>query len=96
MNTIGQIIAILLVVLQTYQGFRMVAHPSHSLCASRYKPAFANPVTADGSKYRSDVSEQDAFLWFDEAIVDARGGSGGAGSNTFKLGKSRQQLGKYV
>jgi len=48
----------------------------------------ANPVTADGSKYR-DVTEDDAFLWFDEAMLFVRAGSGGAGSNAMKFGKAR-------
>ena len=29
----------------------------------------ANPITSDGSKYRSDITEEEAFLWFDEAMV---------------------------
>lgn len=53
---------------------------------------YANPVSADGSSYRGSISEDEAFLWFDEALVFVRGGSGGAGSNAFKLGKNKQQL----
>ena len=52
---------------------------------------FANPVTSDGSSYRSDITESEAFLWFDEAMIHVRAGSGGAGSNTFKYGLHRQQ-----
>ena len=50
----------------------------------------ANPVTSDGSNYRGDITEEEAFLWFDEAMVYVRGGSGGAGATTFKYGKGRQ------
>ena len=32
-------------------------------------PVNANPITSDGSKYRSDITEEEAFLWFDEAMV---------------------------
>jgi GTP-binding protein len=51
---------------------------------------FANPVTSGGSKYSADITEEDAFLWFDEAIIYVRGGSGGSGSNAYKFGKGRQ------
>jgi len=51
---------------------------------------FANPVNQDGSSFRGDITEEEAFLWFDEAFVYVRGGSGGAGASTFKYGKSRQ------
>ena len=34
----------------------------------------ANPVTSDGSNYRTDVTEDEAFLWFDEALVHVRAG----------------------
>lgn len=53
---------------------------------------FANPVTSDGNNYRGDISEEEAFLWFDEALVHVRAGSGGAGSNAFKFGKARQHV----
>ena len=29
----------------------------------------ANPINSDGSKYRGDITEEEAFLWFDEAMV---------------------------
>ena len=54
---------------------------------------FANPVNADGTKYRSGVTEEQAFEWFDEAVIFTRGGSGGAGCNSFRYGKARQHLG---
>lgn len=50
----------------------------------------ANPVTSDGSNYRTDVTEDEAFLWFDEALVHVRAGSGGQGANTFKYGGRKQ------
>lgn len=50
----------------------------------------ANPITREGSNYRGDISEEEAFQWFDEAHVYVRGGSGGAGAATFKFGKNRQ------
>jgi len=54
---------------------------------------FANPVNTDGTKYRSGVTEEQAFEWFDEAVIFTRGGSGGAGCNSFRYGKGRQHLG---
>jgi len=59
----------------------------------RHGPLHANPVNCDGSNYRSGITEEQAFEWFDEAIIYAKGGSGGAGSNTFRYGKARQHLG---
>ena len=52
----------------------------------------ANPITSDGSKYRGDITEDEAFLWFDEAMIFARAGSGGAGSSAVKFGKARQHM----
>lgn len=51
----------------------------------------ANPVTSDGSSYQ-DITEQEAFLWFDEAYIHVRAGSGGAGSSAVKFGKARQHV----
>jgi hypothetical protein len=36
----------------------------------------ANPVNADGNQIRGDITEDEAFLWFDEALIYVRGGSG--------------------
>lgn len=36
----------------------------------------ANPINADGNNYRGDITEDEAFLWFDEALIYVRGGSG--------------------
>lgn len=52
----------------------------------------ANPVTAEGSNLRGDITESEAFLWFDEAFVHVRAGSGGAGSSAVKFGKARQHV----
>ena len=46
----------------------------------------ANPVTSEGSNYGKYTNEEDAFLWFDEALFYVRAGSGGAGSNAVKFG----------
>ncbi|KAJ1435653.1 P-loop containing nucleoside triphosphate hydrolase protein [Ochromonadaceae sp. CCMP2298] len=64
-----------------------------ALPCGRCTRLLANPVTADGNNYRGDITEQEAFLWFDEALIHVRAGSGGPGSNTFRYGKSRQHLG---
>lgn len=53
---------------------------------------YANPVTSEGSNYRGDITEEEAFLWFDEALVYVRAGSGGAGSNAVQFGKARQHM----
>ena len=53
---------------------------------------FANPVTQSGSNYRGDITEDEAFLWFDEALIYVKAGSGGAGASTFKFGKARQHV----
>mmetsp|Transcript_18562 Transcript_18562/g.18641 ORF Transcript_18562/g.18641 Transcript_18562/m.18641 type:complete len:418 (-) Transcript_18562:92-1345(-) len=42
------------------------------------------------SHVNKDISEEEAFQWFDEAIIFVRAGSGGTGANTFKYGKNRQ------
>ena len=39
----------------------------------------ANPITSEGSNYGKYTNEEDAFLWFDEALFYVRAGSGGAG-----------------
>ena len=51
---------------------------------------YANPVTNEGSHYGKYTDEEDAFLWFDEAMFYVRGGSGGAGSSAVKFGQGRQ------
>lgn len=52
----------------------------------------ANPVTSEGTKYRSGTTEADVFQFFDEAFLHVRGGSGGAGSSASKFGKGRQHV----
>lgn len=51
----------------------------------------ANPSTAEGSKYL-DVTDREAFQWFDEAMIHVRAGSGGHGSTAVKFGKGRQHI----
>ncbi len=53
----------------------------------------ANPINNEGSNYRSDITEQEAFQWFDEAFIHVRAGSGGHGSNAKKFGNRRQHIG---
>jgi hypothetical protein len=77
----------LLVVLILITISAPVAYKSR-LCRASYG-LYANPVTREGSNYRGDISEQEAFMWFDEAHVFVRAGSGGAGAATFKFGKNR-------
>jgi GTP-binding protein len=51
---------------------------------------FANPITEDGNSYGRFIDEEDAFLWFDEALLYVRAGSGGTGSSAVKFGPGRQ------
>ena len=44
----------------SHQNIRSVRHTSS---------INANPINSDGSKYRGDITEEEAFLWFDEAMV---------------------------
>jgi GTP-binding protein len=54
---------------------------------------WANPVNSEGSNLRGDITEMDAFQWFDEAMIHVRAGSGGPGSSAVKFGKARQHIG---
>ena len=58
----------------------------------RLNKIYANPVPADGNNYRGQITEKEAFQWFDEAYIYVRAGSGGPGANTFKFGKARQHV----
>ena len=42
---------------------------SHTTWIKRSTAIFANPINSEGSKYRGDITEEEAFLWFDEAMV---------------------------
>ena len=66
------------------------AFPNVKHMLTRRNVLLANPVNQDCSSFRGDITEEEAFLWFDEAYVYVRGGSGGVGASTFKYGKSRQ------
>jgi len=74
--------------LGSINGRTTTAFPSWT----RSSTLCANPVTSDGTKYRGDITEAEAFQYFDEALLFVRGGSGGAGSNAFKFGKARQHV----
>ena len=81
-------VAALFFLAQQSRGLRC----AQSMSARTTKALWANPVTAEGSNYRGDITEQEAFLWFDEAFVHVRAGSGGAGSSAVKFGKGRQHV----
>ena len=49
---------------------------SSSLLYHKQLLLHANPINADGNNYRGDITEDEAFLWFDEALIYVRGGSG--------------------
>ena len=44
----------------------------HAVWIKRPTAIFANPINSEGSKYRGDITEEEAFLWFDEAMVSRR------------------------
>lgn len=82
---------VLLLLLRLSTSYPLLLRQPFLTSTSTGTALMANPVTADGSKYR-DVTEDDAFLWFDEAMLFVRAGSGGAGSNAMKFGKARQHV----
>lgn len=61
----------------------------------KFSHLHANPVTVDSTSYQ-DITEQEAFLWFDEAYIYVKAGSGGAGSSAVKFGKARQHVAPQV
>jgi hypothetical protein len=81
---------VLLALLLGY-AFAFFSHRTVSRCGSEWSCFRANPITSDGSNYGTSVTEDEAFQWFDEALLFVKGGSGGTGATTFKLGKDRQQ-----
>lgn len=88
----GCVLLILLIVAHVEDVLTLLCAKAPPIRASLSR--FANPVNADGSHYHGRVTEDEAFMWFDEATLKVRAGSGGAGSNTYRYGKSRQHLGK--
>lgn len=62
-----QLIAISVTLHLKIQAFSSIGGYSSSF--GRSTAIKANPITSDGSKYRSDITEEEAFLWFDEAMV---------------------------
>jgi hypothetical protein len=65
---------LVLLAASTTSNFYTQALRSAQKCISSYSYRHstalnANPINADGSKYRGDITEEEAFLWFDEAMV---------------------------
>ena len=63
-----------LILLSTTSAFNIFAASSKStqsyVASLRQSVAlYANPINSEGSKYRGDITEEEAFLWFDEAMV---------------------------
>jgi hypothetical protein len=63
-----------LFLLTMYASSSIVANAlstvqSHTTWIKRSTAIFANPINSEGSKYRGDITEEEAFLWFDEAMV---------------------------
>jgi hypothetical protein len=77
-----------LIIITEYTSLRFNVHRSTKISKLI---RFANPVNSDGNNLRNS-REEDAFLWFDEACIYVRGGSGGAGSSAVKFGKARQHI----
>jgi GTP-binding protein len=59
---------------------------------SRTSHNYANPVTADSNNLGHDIPPEVAHLWFDEAYLTVKGGSGAAGSTAYRYGKNRQRI----
>ena len=70
-------------------GFHLYKLNNHKILSTHNYELHANPITQDGSNYRDDITEEQAFIWFDEAEVFVKGGSGGPGAATYKFGKGR-------
>ena len=63
-----------LILLSTTSAFNIFA--ASSKCTQGHIAPYrqsvalnANPINSEGSKYRGDITEEEAFLWFDEAMV---------------------------
>lgn len=66
-------------LLNPYHDQNLLSQSSSLLSSSLYHKQLllhANPINADGNNYRGDITEDEAFLWFDEALIYVRGGSG--------------------
>lgn len=79
-------------VLERGHGFSPKGYTTQRKQWSDLHQLHANPVTSEGNKYGGDISEDEAFLWFDEALVHVRAGTGGPGSNTYKYGLHKQHV----
>jgi GTP-binding protein len=60
--------------------------------ATRASRTCANPVTAESNNLGHDIPPEVAHLWFDEAHLSVKGGSGGAGASAYRFGKNRQRI----
>ena len=63
-----------LILLSTTSAFNIFAASSkctqgHIASYRQSVALYANPINSEGSKYRGDITEEEAFLWFDEAMV---------------------------
>jgi hypothetical protein len=61
-----------LILLSTTSAFNVFAAKcaqSHVASFRQSVALYANPINSEGSKYRGDITEEEAFLWFDEAMV---------------------------
>lgn len=63
-----------LILLSTTSAFNIFAGSakcaeSHVASLRQSIALYANPINSEGSKYRGDITEEEAFLWFDEAMV---------------------------
>jgi hypothetical protein len=61
-----------LILLSTTSAFNIFAAKgaqSHVASFRKSVALYANPINSEGSKYRGDITEEEAFLWFDEAMV---------------------------
>eukprot|EP01041_Mallomonas_annulata_P003649 gene3650-7276_t len=51
---------------------------------------WSTSLQSESAAVTLDINDEEAFQWFDEALVFVKAGSGGTGANTFKFGKGRQ------
>ena len=66
-NILIQLLALLATVSVSIKAFSSTRGFATSIRDST--AIYANPINSDGSKYRGDITEEEAFLWFDEAMV---------------------------
>ena len=66
-NIVIQLLVLLATVSVSIKAFTSIRGFATSIRDST--AIYANPINSDGSKYRGDITEEEAFLWFDEAMV---------------------------